>query len=58
MGHADLGMEEGRSGETSVVLGVLWADAAWPKSRLGGKDMCALLMWPCGYHTAGNGRGN
>ena len=46
MGPADLGIEEGRSGGTCIVLGVLWAEAAWPKSQPGGQDMCLSRCGP------------
>ena len=39
MGPADPGIEDRRSGGTCIVLGVFWAEAAWPMSRLGGQDM-------------------
>ena len=46
MGPADPGIEEGRSWGTCIVLGVLWAEAAWPKSQPGGQDMCLSRCGP------------
>lgn len=57
MGPADPGIEDRRSGGTCKVLGVFWAEAAWPMSKLGGQDMCLSRCGPVlGTRLAMEGR--